>query len=99
MNQKLSRVWFIGELKDCFFCLASSCMAFRISKKGGAFLTCRACGSRAFLHGAGTRGPEIIFGAMSLAMQDGNQEAAAAIHQLAVSKERENVPHVSQPAT
>jgi len=83
----MNQIWNIGEVKNCFFCLAPSSMSFRISKKGGAYLTCRCCGSRAFLHGDGTKGPEMIFGPMSLAMRDDKPEVAAKIHEIAVAKE------------
>lgn len=66
-------------------------MSFRVTKKGGAMLTCRACGSRAFLHGHGTRGPELLFGAMSLAMQDGRADVARKILEGAVVEAKPNV--------
>jgi len=87
----MNRIWNIGHRQDCLFCLAPAAMSFRISKKGGAYLTCQACGSRAFLHGAGTKGPEMIFGPMSLAMRDDKPEVAAKIHELAVHKESNDV--------
>lgn len=79
--------WSLGVRQTCMFCLAKDAMSFRLTKKGGAFLTCAACGSRAFLHGQGTRGPEALFGAMSLALSDNNVEAARQILAAAASVE------------
>lgn len=75
------------------FCLAEEAMIFRITKKGGAMLICEACGSRSFLHGRGTRGPEAIFGAMALALRDNNADAARQILTAAATAGKE-ISHV-----
>jgi len=90
---RLSRVWHIGQLVHCMFCVSPlPSMTFKITCKGGAMLSCRACGSRAFLHGAGTHGPESLFGAMTLALLDDNVDAARKIHEGAAVKGNSNVP-------
>jgi len=86
----MNQIWNIGHRQDCLFCLAPGSMAFGITKKGGAYLSCRACGTRSFIHGAGVRGPELIFGPMSLALKDEKPEVAQTIHQIAVQKENPN---------
>jgi len=73
----LGRIWGAGVSQPCIFCLGPyPSMVYKIDKRGGAFLHCNSCGTRAFLKGPGHKGPEKLFGAMTLAIKDNNMDAA-----------------------
>jgi len=73
-------------------------MSFRITRKGGGMLRCGVCGTTSFIHGNGYRGPERVFGAMTLALTENNDAAAQTIHQVGVehaAKEDHREPTVA----
>jgi len=85
----LGKIWHLGVRKNCFFCLARACMAFRITKHGGGMLRCCTCGSTAFIHGEGYRGPEKLHGPMTAAMRENNDAAAVALLEIGVRQAAE----------
>jgi len=87
----MNQAWNMGDGRDCIFCLVGrGTMVFKVTKKGGAMIYSKCCGTRCFIQGDGTRGPELIFGAMTMALKDGKPEVAETIHQIAVQKETAN---------
>jgi hypothetical protein len=65
-----------GQSFDCLYCLGRGCYELRISRKDTPYFICRQCGSRTFIHGDGLRGPQVLWGKLSLALSAGDVEAA-----------------------
>ena len=75
----LNRIWSLGHTQDCIFCLGKDTLQFRITKHGGPMLHCHACGTRCFIHGRGTVGPEVLFGRMVVPMHENKPDVARAM--------------------
>lgn len=76
-----------GDRYDCLYCLQPDSYEVRLDKRGRPYMTCIACGARTFLRGAHSlRGPQMLWGPLTLALEDGEEETAKELVTEAVRK-------------
>jgi hypothetical protein len=62
-------------------------MRLRLDKRGRPFIICRICGTRAFIHGEGWKGPQLLFGKLQVALDAGLVDGARELVRRAVETE------------
>lgn len=82
-----------GQHFDCIFCLAPEGLELRIDKRGRPFFLCGVCGSRSFIHGNGLRGPQILWGKLTLALRGGEADVAQELVRREVTREQHRTGH------
>lgn len=80
----------VGQTFKCVYCLEDDGMIVRLDKRNRPYMVCLACGARTFLRGRmSLRGPSLLWGPLTLALDAG--DTAAAKHILAEAKADPNV--------
>lgn len=75
----------VGSSVDCIFCLQPGALNVRVDKRGRPFLKCGCCSTTAFIHGNGMKGLQMLYGRLSMAMSNGDAEAARVMFQKEVT--------------
>ena len=80
----------IGALYDCLCCLNQSALELRLDVKGRPYFVCNVCGCRLFMRGKlSMKGPERLWGPLTLALRKGDAAAANVLVGDAVKSETE----------